>query len=270
MIKSLLDPDDKQPEEIKHSQEKTASDSAIDENFEAHFAGIESPAETEGAGDLLEISEPADDELIVSEKPEEKIPRNPPDEPIGKSLDLPEPQFGQTEYSSDEAENFKTIAEFSDEPASEELPAGFPLDEINLESPEAEPLERPHSGFAAEEVSNATAPPDSPVDTVSETVSGESPVEVKAKESRVGNSGTLFQTASEPESFAETARKSGLAYAAAITLFGSVVFMLIIGWFADLLLGSSPWGIVGGIVLGAAIGFFQFFRMTAQIFRDRN
>jgi F0F1-type ATP synthase assembly protein I len=58
-----------------------------------------------------------------------------------------------------------------------------------------------------------------------------------------------------------------LAYAAAITLFGSIVFMLIIGWFADLLLGSSPWGIVGGIVLGAAIGFFQFFKMTSQIFK---
>jgi F0F1-type ATP synthase assembly protein I len=45
-----------------------------------------------------------------------------------------------------------------------------------------------------------------------------------------------------------------------------MVFMLLLGWFADLLLGSSPWGIVAGIVLGSIIGFIQFFRITSQIF----
>ncbi len=69
-----------------------------------------------------------------------------------------------------------------------------------------------------------------------------------------------------PESLAETTRKSGLAWSAGIVFFGSVVFMLVLGWFADLLLGSSPWGIVGGIVLGSIIGFIQFFRITSQIF----
>ncbi len=69
-----------------------------------------------------------------------------------------------------------------------------------------------------------------------------------------------------PESMAETTRKSGLAWSAGIVFFGSVVFMLVLGWFADLLLGSSPWGIVGGIILGSIIGFVQFFRITSQIF----
>jgi F0F1-type ATP synthase assembly protein I len=55
---------------------------------------------------------------------------------------------------------------------------------------------------------------------------------------------------SQPESMAETVRRSGLAYSAGIAFFASVVFMLVIGWGADLLLGSAPWGIVGGIVLG--------------------
>jgi F0F1-type ATP synthase assembly protein I len=95
-----------------------------------------------------------------------------------------------------------------------------------------------------------------------------SPFETKAEESQSENSNEmLFQTAVKPESIAETTRKSGLAYAAAITLFGSIVFMLILGWFADLLLGTQPWGIVGGIVLGAVVGFFQFFRITSQIFK---
>ncbi len=71
----------------------------------------------------------------------------------------------------------------------------------------------------------------------------------------------------EPESTAETMRRSGLAYSAGIALFAAVVFMMVLGWGADLLLGTSPWGIVGGIILGSAIGFIQFFRLTSQIFK---
>ena len=79
----------------------------------------------------------------------------------------------------------------------------------------------------------------------------------------------MFQTNFKPESPAETIRKSGLAYAAGITLFGSIAFLLIIGWFADLLFGTSPWGIVVGIVLGSIVGFFQFFRITSQILKNK-
>lgn len=74
----------------------------------------------------------------------------------------------------------------------------------------------------------------------------------------------------EPESQSETARKSGLAYAAGITLFASVVFMMVIGWGADLLFGTKPWGIVGGIVLGALVGFVQFFRLTSRILKNKD
>ena len=68
-----------------------------------------------------------------------------------------------------------------------------------------------------------------------------------------------------PLSAAETVRSSGLAWSAAIALFGAVLIMLVIGWGADLLFGSSPWGIVVGIVIGALIGFIQFFRITSEI-----
>ncbi len=112
---------------------------------------------------------------------------------------------------------------------------------------------------------------DAPSDLeTADAANAESFAETKFGESQSENSNErLFQTAAEPESIAETARKSGLAYGAAITLFGSIVFMLILGWFTDLLLGSQPWGIVGGIVLGAAVGFFQFFRITSQIFKNK-
>lgn len=69
-----------------------------------------------------------------------------------------------------------------------------------------------------------------------------------------------------PISQDETIRRSGLAWSAGIVFFSSIAFTLFLGWLADLLLGSSPWGLVGGIVLGSIIGFVQFFRITSQIF----
>jgi F0F1-type ATP synthase assembly protein I len=71
----------------------------------------------------------------------------------------------------------------------------------------------------------------------------------------------------KPESTAETFRRTGLAWSAGVAFGGAVIFMLILGWGADVLLGTSPWGIVAGIVLGSVIGFIQFFRITSQIFK---
>jgi F0F1-type ATP synthase assembly protein I len=65
-----------------------------------------------------------------------------------------------------------------------------------------------------------------------------------------------------------TVRNSGLAYGAGISLIGSVVVMLGVGWVVDAYLDSSPIGVVVGILLGAIIGFYQFFRITARIFSD--
>ena len=72
-----------------------------------------------------------------------------------------------------------------------------------------------------------------------------------------------------PVSTEETVRRSGLAWSAGIVFFSAIAFMLFLGWIADWLLGSSPWGIVGGVVLGSVIGFVQFFRITSQIFSSK-
>ncbi len=71
----------------------------------------------------------------------------------------------------------------------------------------------------------------------------------------------------KPESPGETTRKSGLAYAAAFTLFSTVAVLLGAGYLLDRWLGSSPWGIVGGIVLGSIVGFYQFVRITSKIYK---
>jgi F0F1-type ATP synthase assembly protein I len=71
----------------------------------------------------------------------------------------------------------------------------------------------------------------------------------------------------KPESVAETVRRTGLAYSAGVAFVAAVVFMLILGWGADVLLGSSPWGVVAGIIIGSIIGFIQLFRISSQIFK---
>ena len=63
----------------------------------------------------------------------------------------------------------------------------------------------------------------------------------------------------------ETARKSGIAYGAAISLFVAVATFLALGWLVDRWLGTQPWFLVGGIVLGAAAGFYQFVRITSKL-----
>ena len=63
----------------------------------------------------------------------------------------------------------------------------------------------------------------------------------------------------------EINRKSGMAYAAAVSLFAAVVSGLIAGWLLDRWLGTGPWLLVAGIVLGAAAGFYEFIRITSKI-----
>ncbi len=63
----------------------------------------------------------------------------------------------------------------------------------------------------------------------------------------------------------EINRKSGIAYAAALTLFASVASMCGVGWLLDRWLGSSPWLLVTGLVLGAAAGFYEFIRLTSKL-----
>jgi F0F1-type ATP synthase assembly protein I len=74
----------------------------------------------------------------------------------------------------------------------------------------------------------------------------------------------------EPPTTQETLRRNGLAWSAGIAFFGSVAFMLMIGWIADLVLGSYPWGMVGSVMIGSLIGFIQFFRLTSQIYGKSN
>lgn len=76
-----------------------------------------------------------------------------------------------------------------------------------------------------------------------------------------------FQPPAEKENPAETVRKTGLALSAGITLFASVAALMLVGYIADRFFDSSPKGLIIGLVLGAIVGFIQFFRITSQILK---
>lgn len=77
----------------------------------------------------------------------------------------------------------------------------------------------------------------------------------------------IFSHAARASEPVDMARARGLAFSAGIAVIGSVTFLMLLGWFADLLLGTKPWGVVGGIILGGFLGFVQLFRIAGQIFR---
>ena len=63
----------------------------------------------------------------------------------------------------------------------------------------------------------------------------------------------------------EANRKSGIAYAAALNLFACVIGVSGVGWLLDRWLGTAPWCLAGGVVVGAAAGFYQFVKLTSKL-----
>lgn len=68
----------------------------------------------------------------------------------------------------------------------------------------------------------------------------------------------------EPNDQGNENRRSAVAYAAALSIFFSVAAGFGVGWALDRWLGTTPWMVVGGIVLGSALGLYQFIRMTSK------
>jgi ATP synthase protein I len=63
----------------------------------------------------------------------------------------------------------------------------------------------------------------------------------------------------------EVSRKSGMAYAAGLAIFFSVLAFLGVGWLLDRWLGTSPWLMVAGIVVGSIVGFYEFIRIVSKL-----
>ena len=61
-------------------------------------------------------------------------------------------------------------------------------------------------------------------------------------------------------------RKTGFAYAAGITLFAAVAAFCGAGWMLDKWLGTEPWFLIGGIILGSAAGLYEFVRISSKTY----
>jgi F0F1-type ATP synthase assembly protein I len=62
----------------------------------------------------------------------------------------------------------------------------------------------------------------------------------------------------------EENRRSAVAYAAALSIFFTVAAGFGLGWAIDRWRGTAPWFAVAGIVLGSALGLYQFIRLTSK------
>jgi F0F1-type ATP synthase assembly protein I len=62
----------------------------------------------------------------------------------------------------------------------------------------------------------------------------------------------------------EAARGSGIAYAAGLSIFFSVLTLMGLGWALDRQFGTG-WMMIAGIVLGAVVGFYQFIRIMSRL-----
>ena len=64
----------------------------------------------------------------------------------------------------------------------------------------------------------------------------------------------------------EENRKTGFAYAAGLTLFASVAAFCGLGYLLDRWLGTQPWLLIAGIVIGSAVGLFEFVRLSSKTY----
>lgn len=64
------------------------------------------------------------------------------------------------------------------------------------------------------------------------------------------------------EALNETVQKGGPAAAASYALIGAILLFGAVGYGLDEWLGTSPWGLIGGLAVGLAVGFYQLALMV--------
>ena len=62
------------------------------------------------------------------------------------------------------------------------------------------------------------------------------------------------------EAMQENAQQAGPAASASYTLVGGIIMLGGIGYAIDAWRGSAPWGLIVGLVLGVAVGFYSLIK----------
>jgi F0F1-type ATP synthase assembly protein I len=65
------------------------------------------------------------------------------------------------------------------------------------------------------------------------------------------------------KSLQDAANQAGPAAAASYSLIGAVVLLGGAGYGLDRWLGTSPWCVLGGLVLGLVVGFYELVKVTS-------
>jgi F0F1-type ATP synthase assembly protein I len=59
------------------------------------------------------------------------------------------------------------------------------------------------------------------------------------------------------QSLQDNVRRSGSVAGASYTLIGAIIMLGSIGYAIDSWRGTSPWGLMGGLLLGITVGFYE-------------
>jgi F0F1-type ATP synthase assembly protein I len=71
-----------------------------------------------------------------------------------------------------------------------------------------------------------------------------------------------FPFSRSARSLQENASRAGEAAAASYTLVGAILVLGGLGYVVDRWQGSSPWGLLTGLALGIAVGFYELVKTT--------
>jgi F0F1-type ATP synthase assembly protein I len=64
------------------------------------------------------------------------------------------------------------------------------------------------------------------------------------------------------QSFQDNVTEAAPMAAASYTLIGSIILLGLIGYGLDRWLGTSPWFLVGGLILGLIVGFYELAKVA--------
>jgi len=68
---------------------------------------------------------------------------------------------------------------------------------------------------------------------------------------------SVYSFARSVQAFQENVSRAGPAAVASYTLIGAILVLGGLGYAADIWLGSSPWGLLVGLVTGMVVGFYE-------------
>lgn len=88
----------------------------------------------------------------------------------------------------------------------------------------------------------------------------------KAPEERPGESGDrrADSLAAQANELQAGFRRAGTVAAASYTLIGAIILLGGVGYFADGWLGTAPWLLLVGLLVGIIVGFYELARVVWQ------